>query len=216
MKSDELLDAIGDAREEYIQDVKTAKPKKKKQWVKFTSAIAACLVLAFGVNLLFNELGGNAGGGGDSDLTYMYYTGPVMPLSIRGDSDGITAERNIQFDFSPYHTYQESYEYDGEVRVYDRYDSEARITDGYILQNESGEDQTVTLLYPFVGYMRDIWAYPTITVNGAEVSAQINPGPYSGGFEGVWGIDDPEGTVNVKSLDCFEGYEFLLSNGITR
>ena len=62
MKSDELLDAIGEAKDEYVQDVRNAKVKKMPGWAKWTSAIAACLVLALGLNMFFN-MGGNAGSG---------------------------------------------------------------------------------------------------------------------------------------------------------
>ena len=48
MKSDDLLDAIGEARDEYIEDVRTAK-KRTPGWVKWSSAVAACLVVAIGV-----------------------------------------------------------------------------------------------------------------------------------------------------------------------
>ena len=83
MKSDELLDAIGEAKDEYVQDVRNAKVKKMPGWAKWTSAIAACLVLTLGVSLFFGGMGGNAGSGGDDDLNYMYYVGPVLPLTVQ-------------------------------------------------------------------------------------------------------------------------------------
>ena len=47
MKSDELLDAIGEAKDEYVHDVRNGKVKKMPGWAKWTSAIAALpLVLA--------------------------------------------------------------------------------------------------------------------------------------------------------------------------
>ncbi len=207
MKSDELLDAIGQAKDEYVLDA-AKKPRRRK----LLSSIAACLVLVLGINLLLGGLGGQAGGGGDSDLVYMNYMGPVLPLTIQGDAQGITASRSITFDFSPYRTYQESYENNGEIHTYDRYDSEALVTDSYVLENTSGQDQTVTLLYPFAGSMREVWQHPSLTVNGTAVSAQLHPGPYSGGFTGGWGSDQ-EGTINVQSLDSFAGYVELLSSG---
>ena len=50
MKSDELLDAIGEAKDEYVQDVRNAKVKKIPGWAKWTSAIAACLALILVIN----------------------------------------------------------------------------------------------------------------------------------------------------------------------
>ena len=210
MKSDELLDAIGEVKDEYVQDVRNAKVKKMPGWAKWTSAIAACLVVAIGFNLILGGMGGNAGSGADDDLNYMYYVGPVLPLTVQGESTGITATRNVDYNFSGYYTYQESYEDSkGETVYYDRYDNKAYVTDSYILTNESDKDQTVTLLYPHIGNMREWEYYPSITVNGNAVTTTMHPGPYSGGFEGAWGSNE-EGTVNVKQLDCFEGYQALL------
>ena len=211
MKSDELLDAIGEAKDEYVQDVRNAKVKKMPGWAKWTSAIAACLVLTIGVSLFFGGMGGNAGSGGDDDLKYMYYVGPVLPLTVQGDASGLSATRNVDYNFSGYYTYQESYDdSNGEPVYYDRYDNKAYVTDSYVLTNESGEDKTVTLLYPHIGNMREYINYPSITVDGNPITATMHPGPYSGGFEGAWGSNEA-GTVNIDALDCFEGYQTLLS-----
>ena len=211
MRSDELLDAIGEARDEYVQDVRTAKVKKMPSWAKWSSAIAACLVLTIGIGLFLDGFGGNAGGGGDNDLDYMYYVGPVLPMTIQDGASGITATRNVDFDFSGYIDYQTTYQSStGETIYRNRYDCEAFVTDSYILQNESGEDQTLTLLYPFIGDMRQWEKYPAITVDGAEMDTIMHPGPYSGGFEGAWGSNKP-GTVNVRELTSFDGYRELLA-----
>lgn len=211
MKSDELLDAIGEARDEYVQDTRNAKVKKMPGWAKWTSAIAACLVLTIGVSLFFGGMGANSGGGGDDDLKYMYYVGPVLPLTVQGDASGITAARNVDYNFSEYCTYQESYENSkGELVYYDCYDNMAYVTDSYIITNQSDEDITVTLLYPHIGDMQNYTSYPRITVNGNPVTATMHPGPYTGGFEGVWGSNRP-GTINIDAIDCFEGYQTLLS-----
>ena len=210
MKSDELLDAIGEAKDEYVQDVRKGKVNKMPGWAKWTSAIAACLVLALGLNMFFH-MGGNAGSGGDDDLHYMYYVGPVLPLTVQGDPAGITAARNVDYNFSGYYTSQESYEdSNGEPVFYDKYDNKAYVTDSYVLQNTSEENKTVTMLYPFIGDMKEWEFYPTITVNGEQITTTMHPGPYSGGFEGAWGSNKP-GTVNIDAIDCFEGFQELLS-----
>ncbi len=213
MRTDDLLDAIGEARDEYVQDVRTAKRNIMPRWAKWTSAIAACLVLFLGVSLILSKMGGNAGSGsgGDQDLQYMYYVGPVLPLTVQGDPTGITATRNVDYNFSGYYTQQESYEnIKGEPIYYDRYDNKAYVTDSYVLTNASGEDQTLTLLYPHIGDMREFMNYPTISVDGTPVTTTMHPGPYSGGFEGVWGSNEA-GTVNIHPLECFEDYQKLLS-----
>jgi len=210
MKSDELLDAIGEAKDEYVQDVRKGKVKKMPGWAKWTSAIAACLVLALGLNIFFN-MGGRSGSGGDDDLHYMYYVGPVLPLTVQGDPTGITATRNVDYNFSGYYTYQESYENsNGEPVYYDRYDNTAFVTDSYVIQNESRADRTLTLLYPFIGDLKEWKYYPEISVNGEAITAVMHPGPYSGGFEGVWGSNE-FGTINIKALENFEDYQELLA-----
>lgn len=211
MRSEELLDAIGDAKDEYVRDVRTAKVPRIPRWTKWTSAIAACLALVFGISLFLDGFGGNAGGGGDNDLDYMYYVGPVLPMSVQDGASGISAIRNVDFDFSGYIDYQTAYESStGETIYRDRYDCEAFVTDSYILQNESGEERNVTLLYPFIGDMSQWEKYPSIKVGGEEIETTMHPGPYSGSFEGAWGSNKP-GTVNIRELTSFDGYRELLS-----
>ncbi len=57
MKTDLLVDAIGDAREEYVLDAGTTHPKKKPAWLKLTAA-AACLALLAGAVSLSGLLRG--------------------------------------------------------------------------------------------------------------------------------------------------------------
>ena len=210
MKTDELLDAIGEARDEYVYDVRNGKVMKMPGWARWTSAIAACLVLIIGVTQFFGRMGANGGSGSDGDLSYMHYVGPVLPLTVQGDPTGIKSNRNVNYDFSPYYTVQNTYENSkGEMVPYDHYDSSALVTDSYVLQNTSGEDKAITMLYPFIGDMREWEMYPSISVNGEAVSTVMHPGPYSGGFEGVWGSNEA-GTVNLKFPDSFEDYQELL------
>ena len=107
MKSDELLDAIGEAKDEYVQDVRNAKVKKMPGWAKWTSAIAACLVLALGINFVFSNMGGMAspeagGSGHEEGSVFMSYAGPVFPLTLLEENEHICAERNITLDFAPW------------------------------------------------------------------------------------------------------------------
>ena len=46
MKSNDLIDIIGDADDEHIRDAKSAKKKEMPRWAKWSSAIAACLCVA--------------------------------------------------------------------------------------------------------------------------------------------------------------------------
>lgn len=216
MRSEDLLDLIGEADDRHIHD---ARPQKRRfpHWARWTAAIAACLCIVIAGALWFRHTppGANAGSGGDTDLRYMYYTGPVLPLTALDDSEGITAARHINFDFSPYISTEHSYEdADGTVHSYLNSNSESLVTDSYTLSNETGQDKTLTLLYPFVGNMSETDLWPNITLDGAEIDAALYPGPYSGGFQGVFGAANQEnGSANLKALDCFEGYAALLADG---
>ena len=51
MKSNDLIDIIGEAADEHIRDAKSAKKKAMPRWAKWSSGIAACLVVALGINI---------------------------------------------------------------------------------------------------------------------------------------------------------------------
>lgn len=72
MKSDELLDAIGEARDEYVDDVRNQKKKKMPKWAKWTSAIAVCLAIVIGINLILGGMGGIAGNGEALSAPYLF------------------------------------------------------------------------------------------------------------------------------------------------
>lgn len=49
MKSNDLLEAIGQAQDEYVRDAKQPRQKKLPVWVKSSVAVAACLCIVLGV-----------------------------------------------------------------------------------------------------------------------------------------------------------------------
>ena len=243
MKSDELLDAIGEARDEYVQDVRNAKVKKMPGWAKWTSAIAAFLVLTIGVSLFFGGMGGNAGAGGsghEDGSTFMSYAGPVFPLTLREENAAISAERTVTMDFEPWvpvwisneeeaasrtnlteeekqdviDTYNEWYPEGG------RYQSSGKIlvSDTYTLTNSSSEDQTVSILYPFASSLNGLSENrPTITINGEAINTALHAGSYAGTFQGAWEnwaeTHENPGSLNLQYIESWEGYETLLSDG---
>ena len=183
MKSDELLDAIGEAKDEYVQDVRNAKVKKMPVWAKWTSAIAACLVLAVGINFVFRNMGGmaspEAGGSGHEDgSTFMSYAGPVFPLTLLEENEHICAERNITLDFAPWVPVWISNEQEAasliDVSEEERQDalemynewypeggyyqtsSDIIVTDAYTLTNAAATDQTIRVLYPFASNLSSL------------------------------------------------------------
>lgn len=215
-----LYNGITGIHEDIIEDAQRFRPKKKaKLWVKW-GAVAACLSVIVGgvygaARLgLIDRLGGAAGGGGGGKgITYMSYAGPVFPLSAPDGGDTLLAERNINYDFSPYEPFTESYELDVKTYSYERYFTQSIVTDSYVLTNPGQEEQTITLLYPFAGRLSDdLEVFPTITVNGEPAKTSLHIGPYSGGFTGAYGSDaNAAEALNLAELDSWEKYRTLLN-----
>lgn len=222
MNRDDLYDAITNIREDLVEEAQNhvfSNPGRK--WKRFLSMAAVfALVIgagSFGLFLIFG--GAGAGGGGTAHepgqaIRYMSYAGPVFPLENLSDAGGITAARNTDFDFSPYISRTET---SSNGDTYASYSSHAVITDSYLLTNTTAEDLTVELAYPFAASLdHDAQCIPSITANGEILDAQLRIGPYSGSFEGVWGRNDPDGSVNLDYIDSWEGYQALLSDGSYR
>lgn len=49
MKSNDLLDAIGEVSDEYIADAENVKKRRVPRWVRWSCAAAACLVAVAGI-----------------------------------------------------------------------------------------------------------------------------------------------------------------------
>lgn len=221
MKQKKLLTAMTEVDEKYINESAPGKkPSKVPKLAKWSGAIAACLCLVVGGGLIaIIFMGGRAQGGGSatSDLRYMYYAGPVLPLTFLEQNDNIRADRDVTLDFSPY--ISQPYEYmnsKGEPEIRYRADAEVMITDRYNLKNDSDSDQTVTALYPFIGSYNEPELRPTITVDGNTVDAEIHYGPYAGDYMGVWGGNQKDmetGSVNLRPLECYEDFDSLLHDG---
>lgn len=195
MSKERLYDAITNISEAIIEEAQEAKPPKRtivwKRWI----AVAACFCIALtGMFYARSYIGGMAGGGSSGDsLTYMSYAGPVFPLTTSEETSCLTAERRINFDFSPY--------------------SSAIVTDGYLLENNSDSEKTITAIYPFAASFQDkADVCPKITVNGEEMETKLNAGPYSGSFEGAWGSKE-EGSLNLARLNNWESYQALIERG---
>ena len=214
MKSDELLDAIGEAKDEYVRDVRSAKMNKIPNWAKWTSAIAACLVLALGINFVFSHMGGmaspEAGGSGHEDgSVFMSYAGPVFPLTLLEENEHICAERNITLDFAPWVPVWISNEQEAasliDVSEEERQDalemynewypeggyyqtsSDIIVTDAYTLTNAAATDQTIRVLYPFATNLSGLDENrPVLTVGEKNLDTKLHVGTYAGGFQGAW------------------------------
>lgn len=220
MKNEKLLNAIGKIDDELIDnavsDCADKKAKRFPKWAKWSSAIAACLVLAVGLGLLLPRMGGNfapgsgAGGGGhDEGSVFMSYAGPVFPLTLWEENAAITAQRNITMDFAPWvpvwisneeeaasHTGLTEAERQDILEEYNEWypkggyyqlSEEILVTDSYTLTNSSHKEQTFRVLYPFVSSLHSLGEHrPALTLNGMAHETELHAGSYAGAFQGAW------------------------------
>ena len=198
------------------------RPRRRlRPWMGVCAALA---VVFLGVGVLNGTIpllrigggSGSGGGGHDEASTFMSYAGPIFPLTLGEENDSIAAERNITLDFSPWEPVWVESEYREEGGYWSR-SSDILVTDSYTLTNSSGEDQAVTVLYPFVaGLYETDRLRPVLTLNGRELQTELRIGTYSGSFEGAWAGTiggNPEGSVNLNYADGWEDYQALLADG---
>lgn len=244
MSSEILYDAITGVKDELVEEAREDRPAKSKiRWLKF-GAIAAAAVLVVGVGgraVLHwgdNHSPGSAAGGSghdDGSSEFMAYAGPVFPLTALEGGEGITAERALTCDFSPWtqvwwsnedevnscadlsdeerqdllEDYNRWYPEGGRFRS----STDLLVTDAYTLRNPTGEDKTVKVLYPFVSSLRELEGRaPTLETEAGELPAVLHAGGYSGGFQTVAGSDS-DALLNLERLTSWEGYRDLLSDG---
>lgn len=221
MKAEQLFDALTDQSDELVTAAERHVFRRAAPWRRWTAA-AAALALVIGLagiatgRIRIPGLGGKSGNGGaENGYTYMSYAGPVFPLSAEGDPAGVTAERNLDFDFSPYRTRTETYtDGDGNEQSYERYESRATVTDDYVLTNETDEARTLTLLYLVSSPLSELTDRgPAIRVNGEPVEAAWSAGDYSGGFAGAWGDENSGERLNLDEASSWEDYRALLADG---
>ena len=203
---------------EYINaaDGKFAQQGKAKWRNWLVAAACICIVAVASFAFAKGMLGGKTSSGNNLDLgdsiTYMTYAGPVFPLSTEEDAECITATRNIDFDFSPYETRTVTYE--DETTSYETYGSKIIVTDSYAIVNDSDKEQNITLISPFAAMLEDAETVrPVISVNGSQVETTWYIGPYTGGFQGVYGGDDDGDSWNLAEIESWEGYRDLLETG---
>lgn len=205
MTREMLYDAITEVKDDLLMEAIETKPAKSKvHWLKFGSIAAAFAVVAgLGAGVLSGEIpwlhiGGNAAGAGaDGSMVFDAYAGPVFPLTTVKGGDGLTAERAITYDFQGWMAGDPDRPYYG-----------LPVTDSYTLTNPTGEDKTVTLLYPFAGTLFDLRHRPTLTADGAELQTTLLTGQYS-----QLAVGRPGGLPSLNSPDSWEEYRALLSGG---
>ena len=200
MTSEALYTAIGGIRDELIEWAETYKFRKVSR-IKRWGALAAGLVLLVGVGTIvrFLPLGASAGSGGTNARTYMAYAGPIFPLTTLEASDGITAAREINYDFSPYATARSS---------------KSIVTDRYALTNTNAQAVTVTAVYPFAATLRSAPEFlPMISANGAEITAEMQIGSSLKAFTTPGGEEENTQNPNGSGITSWESYASALESG---
>lgn len=203
-------------------------------------AAGICLIAAVGLTGVLHfgfPIGGAQGGGyggavlqvpvdaedpvADAYPSFMFYDGPILPLSLLQPVDGLIADRTVTFDFSPYEDQTTTTVVeikDGtETRTESHYATKARVTDDYTLHNQTASDLVLTVAYPFASSLHElIENSPTVKINDQLITPDITAGAYSGDFEDAWGADRPADQaldLNLREIDSWPGYQQLLADG---
>ncbi|MDY4190942.1 MAG: hypothetical protein SOX72_01840 [Oscillospiraceae bacterium] len=249
MNAEKLLYALGDIGDDLIGQAEDRRPARRTA-LKWTAAAAGLLLAAglgiWGVRLLPFFGGATAGAGGaghggegaeSSSSVFMSYGGPVFPLDVLEETPGLSASRELLYDFSPWDpvwvsneqqlaerndlTPEERREYEEDLQRwfpeggYEQTSTDLLVTDRYTLENSSGQEAAVTAVYPFTGSFQNLSELtPEILTNGRGAGAELLAGGYSSGFAGaVGGEEDSEERLNLQNLDSWVGYWNLLKSG---
>ena len=226
MNQQDLFDGLTDLSDDLIEEAQAFAPRRKPVWTRWAAAAAVLALIVGAAGIALGRFrpqptgaseGGGGNDGGDSGFAYMHYVGPVLPLTAADDPQGVTVRRHVNYDFSPYYSRTEQYEHDGRTYAYEAWDTEAEVTDRYILMNETDTERTLTLSYPVeTSFSDDVRRLPAIFVNEQPCETALSAAPYSGGFQGVFGADDPDGRSNLRPVQSWEEYVSLLSDGSYR
>lgn len=216
MKAERLFRALGLADPALVEEAMRVSVLRssRKRWIALAACLALVCVLGWGAGsgllggygggMSGGDSGGSAAGGGgvENGTVFMSYGGPVFPLTSAESPAGLTAEREITWDFAP-GAYR-----DGTPRQWG-----AEVTDSYILRNPTDGEITVTALYPFAGTLDSLAEIrPHVAVNGSAAETVLYAGAYSGGFQSTFGASVPD-TMNLDALNSWEEYKVLLENG---
>ena len=128
---------------------------------------------------------------------FMSYAGPVFPLTLSENTEGLTAERTTVWDFTA-GTYQ-----DDSPRQWG-----AEVSDSYLLMNHTDGEILAMVCYPYAGSLADVdTQLPAMTVNGVHQAADFAAGAYAGGFRdaglndgSTWNLDQPHSWTDYKAL----------------
>lgn len=243
MTPETLYDALTNVKDALVDEAANPRMpvvKKRVNWLKWGS-IAAAVVLVLGAGgwwaVSHMHMGSSAGGGGheDGSTVFMSYAGPIFPLTALEGGEGVTAERRLTYDFSPWIKTRWSNEDEAASRTWftdeerqevladynewypegGRWQSstDLLVTDAYTLENPMEEAKTVKLLYPFVSSLQEVTKQaPTLTVDGEALDTALHAGGYTGTYCGPDGPENPKGW-SVGRFHSWEDCKTLLESG---
>ena len=129
---------------------------------------------------------------------FMSNAGPVFPLTLAQAEPALFADRELLLDCAPY----------AEENT-----AAITVTDRYTIRNDSGEDCTVTALYPFVSSLSDLnLLQPVLTADGVAVKSTLYPGAFPGWFGPA--SPEPENVEerwNIRHAESWAEYQMLLT-----
>ena len=129
---------------------------------------------------------------------FMSNAGPVFPLTLAQAEPALFADRELLLDCAPY----------AEENT-----AAITVTDRYTIRNDSGEDCTVTVLYPFVSSLSDLDSLrPSLTADGAAVRSTLYPGAFPGWFGPASAEPElAEERWNIRHAESWTEYQTLLT-----
>ena len=157
-----------------------------------TAALCGCAASSPG------ESPGNAPAKPVDATDFMSNAGPVFPLTLAQAEPALFADRELLLDCAPY----------AEENT-----AAITVTDRYTIRNDSGEDCTVTALYPFVSSLSDLnLLQPVLTADGVAVKSTLYPGAFPGWFGPA--SPEPENAEerwNIRHAESWTEYQTLLT-----
>lgn len=128
---------------------------------------------------------------------FVEYAGPIFPLDILGESKDISGERRINLDFT---------NCDNETK-------DMMVKDSYKLINNSGQDKTIKIIYPFASSInKSKKLTPTINIDGEIYPTKMIIGDYPSGFGKTY-LAKESSDKNLERLISWRDYNSLLEDG---
>ena len=229
MKNERLFRILGLIDEELIEEAAAPAPAHKKSYLKPMMGLAACLAVVclaslpvlFGGGRKEESAAPQSPEGGytgieteksepaasdkeplsTEETSFMSYAGPVFPMTILNETDGLTAERNTVWDFAPRAGHNGSPHQWG-----------ASVTDNYVLTNHTTGEILAMACFPIPANFIDLEEMqPALSVNGEEQDWTLYAGAYAGSFRDA-GVDDGS-TWNLMPPNSWTDYKAILGDG---